>query len=181
MPNMAALTESKGFGISSVSNPRINSEDFTGNIALGSENYILQNPSHPIITHDVEIKGELAFSGELEFNGRFEGQLKSGGTISFGEASIVKGSINAESVIIAGKILGDVTASNKIHLRPEATVIGNLKAKLIVIEEGAFLDGKVLISDTDRTPPDFENIFSRIGTGSKGSVSKSPHPPTTSS
>jgi len=159
-------TESKGFGLGSLVGSRLSGEPYSSESTYGSQKYSSVGlPGKPVITEDVEIKGELAFTGELEFNGRFEGQLKSGGTLTIGDTALLKGTINAESIVIAGKIQGDVTASNRIHLRPEAMVLGNIKAKVIVIEEGAFVDGKILISDADRSTPDFDNMFSKVSSG----------------
>lgn len=169
-----ATTESKGFGLGNIVSSRFSGESFSTDTSYSTEKYSsVGGGVRPVITEDVEIKGELAFSGELEFNGRFEGQLKSGGSLTVGESAMIKGTINAESAIIAGKIQGDVTAVARVHLRPEAMVFGDIKAKVIVIEEGALVDGKILITDTDRPTPDFENIFSRVTSGGSKSYSKS--------
>jgi cytoskeletal protein CcmA (bactofilin family) len=168
----SSTSESKGFGLGNLVSSRFSGESYTSEPSYSSEKYSSVGGSvRPVITEDVEIKGELAFSGELEFNGRFEGQLKSGGSLTVGESALIKGTLNAESAVIAGKIQGDITATGKIHLRPEAMVFGDIRAKVIVIEEGALVDGKILITDTDRPSPDFDNMFSRVSSGSSKTYS----------
>lgn len=121
----------------------------------------------PLITEDVELKGELAFTGELEFNGRFEGTLDSDGAITVGERAIIKGNINASSAIISGKIQGNIIATGKVHVRSNAIVHGDIQATVIEIEEGASVNGKLSIKN-DRETPNFGNIFTRLNsTGSK--------------
>jgi cytoskeletal protein CcmA (bactofilin family) len=118
---------------------------------------------HPVITEDVEIRGELAFSGELEFNGRFEGHLESDGVLRVGEKAIIKGGISAESAIIAGRVQGDVTVTGRAHLRAQALILGDIHAAVVIIEEGAWIEGKVYTTAQDREAPDFSNMFARLG------------------
>ena len=80
-------SESKSFGLGSLVSGRFHSE-FTPtptpspSHSSENENYTaIGEVSCPLITEDVELKGELAFSGELKFNGRFEGTLDSSGAI----------------------------------------------------------------------------------------------------
>jgi len=136
------------------------------------ENYSsIGGGTRPVITEDVEIKGELAFSGELEFNGRFEGTLESDGSLLVGEKAIIKGNVGAESAVISGKIQGDVKATGRIHLRAEAMIYGDIRAYAIVIEEGASVDGKVVTTQTEKAAPDFSTIFTRLTNKPKGKSS----------
>jgi cytoskeletal protein CcmA (bactofilin family) len=118
--------------------------------------------SRPIITEDVEIKGELSFSGELEFHGRFEGSIESEGSITIGQNAIIKGGISANSADIAGKMQGNVTTTGRVHLRPEAMIYGDIKASVVVVEEGATVDGRIITNTTEKAQPDFSNIFTRL-------------------
>lgn len=116
----------------------------------------------PIITEDVELKGELAFTGELEFNGRFEGTLDSDGALTIGDRAVIKGNINASSAIVSGKIQGNIIATGKVHVRANAIIHGDIQASTIEIEEGASVNGK-LTTKGDRETPNFNNIFTRLG------------------
>jgi cytoskeletal protein CcmA (bactofilin family) len=130
----------------------------------------------PIITEDVELKGELAFTGELEFNGRFEGTLDSDGALTIGERAVIKGNINASSAVVSGKVQGNIVVSGKAQIRSNAIIHGDIQASTIEIEEGASVNGK-LTTKGDRETPNFNNIFTRLGgsnsRSSKGSSSSS--------
>lgn len=161
------MADSKSFGIGNLVGNRFGSSDAsaTSDVSTGASYASPARPSHPVITEDVEIRGEITFSGRLEFNGRFEGTLSSGGELIVGESAVVKGTIEVETADIAGKIMGDVITSGRVHLRPEAMIYGDVKAGVIVVEEGAIVEGKISTAQPDRPSPDFSNIFSRLAKG----------------
>lgn len=165
------MAEAKSFGIGNLVGNRFGSSDATesSDIPATSSYPAASRAEHPVITEDVEIRGEITFSGRLEFNGRFEGNLDSGGELIVGESAVIKGTVNVETADIAGKIQGDVVTSGRVHLRPEAMIYGDVKAGVIVVEEGAIVEGKISTTQPDRPAPDFANIFSRL---SKGEGSK---------
>ena len=161
------MAESKSFGIGNLVGSRFGSSDTSPapEVPTPSPYDSPSRTAHPIITEDVEIRGEITFSGRLEFNGRFEGTLDSGGELIVGESAVVKGTVQVETADIAGKIMGDVITTGRVHLRPEAMIYGDVKAGVIVVEEGAIVDGKISITQPDRPAPDFANIFSRLSKG----------------
>jgi len=162
------MAESKSFGIGNLVGSRFGSSDPSSTNDVESTTSPYANSSraaHPIITEDVEIRGEITFSGRLEFNGRFEGTLESGGELIVGESAVIKGTVQVETADVAGKIMGDVITTGRVHLRPEAMIYGDVKAGVIVVEEGAIVDGKISIAQPDRPAPDFANIFSRLSKG----------------
>ena len=54
---------------------------------------------------------------------------------------MVTAQIKAASIIVAGKVSGDIIASQRIEIRPSAKVIGNLTAPVLVVHEGALFEG----------------------------------------
>jgi len=118
--------------------------------------------AHPIITEDVEIRGNLNFSGILEFNGRLEGDLSSNGELVVGENACIKGTVEAETADIAGKIQGDVITEGRVRIRPEAMIYGTVMGGSVAIDEGAIIEGTVMTHKPDRPAPDFSYIFNRL-------------------
>ncbi|GEM_PF-1624589 len=118
--------------------------------------------SYPMINEDVEIRGELAFGERLDFNGRFEGTIQSDGYLTVGEAALVKGNVYVGSALIAGKIQGEVVVADRLHLKPEAIIHGDVKAASIVIEDGAYITGKIITTPNERSSVDFSLLFSRL-------------------
>jgi cytoskeletal protein CcmA (bactofilin family) len=63
------------------------------------------------------------------------------GLIVIGETAVVTAQINAGSVVVAGKVSGDITATQLLELHPFARVVGNLASPILVIHEGATFEG----------------------------------------
>jgi cytoskeletal protein CcmA (bactofilin family) len=120
--------------------------------------------SGPVITENVEIRGEMSFAGELTFNGRFEGDINAEGHLTIGEQALIKGNVLAGSADIGGKISGSVLASGQVHLQAQAVILGDVTAESVSIEQGAFVKGKVTTTQTAQSSDDFSHLFQRLGT-----------------
>src|SRR5208282_2729926 len=81
---------------------------------------------------DVEIKGNLKFSGELTFEGKLEGDIQTDGVLNLGDSASVNGNINAQSVIVRGKVNGNVTAKEKIEIKTKAELFGDIRAAKLI-------------------------------------------------
>src|SRR6185295_10853525 len=79
-----------------------------------------------VLTSDVEINGTLKFAGELTFEGKLEGDIATEGTLLLGDTSVVRGSINAGSVVVRGKINGNITAKDKIEIKAKTELFGDV-------------------------------------------------------
>ncbi len=101
------------------------------------------NPaSKNTLNSDVEVKGTLKFSGELTFDGKLEGDINSEGTLNLGDNAVVKGTIDVGSVVVRGKITGNVIAKDKIDIKAKTELFGDVRAAKLVIEEGVTFVGK---------------------------------------
>jgi cytoskeletal protein CcmA (bactofilin family) len=89
------------------------------------------------------IKGELEFSNSFRVDGRVEGTIRSRSELVIGEDGIVNGEIDVARCLIGGRVDGVVKASEKVILHASAKVNGEVHAPAVVMEEGAFLEGKV--------------------------------------
>jgi len=94
------------------------------------------------LNSDVEVKGTLKFSGELTFDGKLEGDINSDGTLNLGDNAVVKGTIDVGSVVVRGKITGNVIAKEKIDIKAKTELFGDVRAAKLVIEEGVTFVGK---------------------------------------
>jgi cytoskeletal protein CcmA (bactofilin family) len=91
---------------------------------------------------DVEFKGAISFKDFLRLDGKFEGELTSQGTLIIGENGVVKAEINVGNIIVEGKVYGNITAQDKIELRGNAQLFGDIKGTRLVISEGVVFVGK---------------------------------------
>jgi cytoskeletal protein CcmA (bactofilin family) len=100
------------------------------------------NNAKNILNSDVELKGTLKFSGELTFNGKLEGDINSEGMLNLGDESVIKGNINVNSVVVHGKINGNITAKERIDIKSRAELFGDVRSPKLSIEEGVTFVGK---------------------------------------
>jgi len=89
------------------------------------------------------LKGELEFSNSFRVDGRVEGTIRSKSELVIGEDGTVEGEIDVARCLVGGKVRGTVMASEKVVLHASAKVWGEIHAPAIVMEDGAFLEGKV--------------------------------------
>ncbi|MES2568773.1 MAG: polymer-forming cytoskeletal protein [Verrucomicrobiota bacterium] len=90
---------------------------------------------------DVEITGTVTFDNELTCHGIINGEIISSGLFIVAQSGTINGNIDAGTVVIFGTVNGNVTATEKCQLHSDAQLIGDLKAPLLVIAEGATFIG----------------------------------------
>ncbi len=88
-----------------------------------------------------EIEGKYTFSGTVMINGRFRGEIVSTDSLIVGEKGVVNASIRAGVLLVSGEVVGNVSASERVELRGNARVYGDVEAPVVVIEEGVLFDG----------------------------------------
>ena len=96
------------------------------------------------IGKSIIFKGELTGSEDLEVNGTVEGDVKlPDHTLTIGQTGQVKASVSAKSILIVGRVNGDVTATERIQLEASGIVDGDLRAPKLLVQEGAVMNGTV--------------------------------------
>jgi cytoskeletal protein CcmA (bactofilin family) len=110
------------------------------------------SPNKNILNADVEIKGNLKFAGELTFEGKLEGEIQSEGTLHLGDSAVVQGNISVGSVVVRGKVAGNVTAKEKIEVKSRTELFGDIRAAKLVIEEGVTFVGKTEVNPNKVAP-----------------------------
>ena len=105
-----------------------------------------------VLNSDVEIKGTLKFAGELTFEGKLEGEINSDGTLVLGDSAVINGNINVNSVVVRGKITGNVNAKDKLELKTKTELFGDIRAAKLVIEEGVTFVGKTEVNPNKVSP-----------------------------
>lgn len=88
-----------------------------------------------------KISGKLSFDGPVRIDGEVDGEIIGKDSITIGESAVVTAQIKAASIIVAGKVSGDITAIQRIEIRPSAKVMGNLTSPVLVVHEGALFEG----------------------------------------
>jgi cytoskeletal protein CcmA (bactofilin family) len=101
------------------------------------------------IGKSVVIKGELTGSEDLTIEGHVEGKIElRQNVLTIGPNGRIKAQVFAKSVVILGEVTGNVTASEKVDLRDNGSVDGDIAAPRVAIAEGAHFRGSI---DMQRT------------------------------
>ena len=108
--------------------------------------------SKNVLNSDVEIKGTLKFAGELTFDGKLDGDIASEGTLNLSDNAVIKGNLNVSSVVLRGKINGNVTGREKIEIKAKTEMFGDIQASKLVIEEGVTFVGKCEVNPNKVAP-----------------------------
>ena len=102
-----------------------------------------------LVGEKTKISGDIEFTGGLHVDGRIEGTIKSkdldSGLLVISEKGVVEGEIHVPSVVIDGRLKGDVVASQKIELRKNAIVDGDVRYGTIQMELGAQVNGTLTV------------------------------------
>ena len=94
-----------------------------------------------ILDPNIEINGDINVSANLIVYGKINVNIISTETINTAKDSIINGNLIAKEAVISGTLKGDLEVSGKVVLTEDSNLLGNLKASIIVIEEGAKFDG----------------------------------------
>lgn len=89
-----------------------------------------------------EFKGVLSFEGTIRVDGKVDGEIVSKDTLIAGDEAYLKGEINIGTLITSGKVVGNISASQKVHVLAPGVIEGNIKTPKLIIEEGVTFDGK---------------------------------------
>ncbi len=103
------------------------------------------SPKHPklevIIGPDTTIKGELTSKGTVKIDGRFEGNLAAD-CIIIGEGGTVLGDVTSKTLIVGGKLTGNVRASENVEIQPKGELCGDIVTTRLSMAEGGQFDGR---------------------------------------
>ena len=90
------------------------------------------------------IKGEVSGSESLYIDGKVEGSINlSGNRVTIGRNGVVAANISAREIVVLGKVRGNLTASDRVDIRSDGSLTGDVVAARISIEDGAFFKGGI--------------------------------------
>ncbi len=104
-----------------------------------------------IIGKDTIITGTIDVKGGLRVDGTAKGKVICDEAITIGSTGIVESEIEANTIIIAGRLIGNINAAEKVELQAKCEVEGDIHTKSLVIEQGAVFCGACNMKDN---PPD---------------------------
>ncbi|MGD0889081.1 MAG: polymer-forming cytoskeletal protein [Acidobacteriaceae bacterium] len=123
-------------------------------VAAATASPVVPSGEQATIGKSLFVKGEVSGSESLYIDGKVEGTINlPGNRVTVGRNGQVAANIMAREVVVLGKVRGNVTASDRVDIRSEGSLTGDVAAARISIEDGAYFKGGIDI----RKPGDSKN------------------------
>ena len=101
-----------------------------------------------LIGASTTVTGDMDFRGGLHLEGRIVGDVRgepgSAATLTISKEGIIEGSVNVDTLVLDGTVRGDVTGRERVELGTTATVEGNVSYKVLQMQAGARVDGRLI-------------------------------------
>ena len=112
--------------------------------ATAPRNATMNSQDQATIGKSLVIKGEVTGSESLYIDGRVEGSINlPGNRVTVGRNGVVNANITAREIVVTGKVRGNLAASDRVDIRNEGSLTGDVVAQRISIEDGAFFKGGI--------------------------------------
>ena len=96
------------------------------------------------IGKSISIKGDLTGNEDLVLEGKVEGKVElPNNQLTVGANGVVKAEIKAKSVVVVGKVTGNIRGTERIEIQATGVVDGDVSAPRLVVAEGAQIDGAI--------------------------------------
>jgi cytoskeletal protein CcmA (bactofilin family) len=100
----------------------------------------------------LQIKGQITGTEDLQIDGIVEGSISlRGHELTVGSTAQLKSEINAREVVVYGKVIGNLHARDRVDVRKDGSVVGDISTARITIEDGAQFKGRIEI-DPSKAP-----------------------------
>ncbi len=140
---MSSIFSKKGSDKFDSSTPGEAKPSLSFSLKKGEEQSIGTKPTDAVIGQKVYIKGELGGNGDVAVEGKVEGKIKLNKRLIISRGGIVKAEVSAESVTVAGNLIGNVKAAKKVEILSTGHLEGDIKTPNIVISEGGHFKGNI--------------------------------------
>ncbi len=107
-----------------------------------------QSTLNSMLGQGCKIKGDIELQGTIRIDGQFEGSISCPDTLIIGKSGVVKADVKVKNAVIGGKLVGNISASNKIELQTGSHVEGDIATARLVIDEGVFFEGNCKMGAT---------------------------------
>jgi cytoskeletal protein CcmA (bactofilin family) len=109
-------------------------------------------PSEPQVQAQLgrgsRIEGKLSFEGSVRIDGQVEGEIQAQEAVIIGDSAVLNAQVTAGTVILTGRLTGDVVARKRVELRAPGRLTGNITTPCLVIHEGVIFEGRCSMSST---------------------------------
>ncbi len=115
-----------------------------------------QEPQRRIVAHlgkTLVVKGELSGGEDLYIEGQLEGTIElREHSLTIGPQGRVQANVNAKDVVLYGNLKGNVRAEDRVEISKSGSMVGDVVAARVIVEDGASIKGSVDIQKTTEAP-----------------------------
>ena len=105
-----------------------------------------------IIGKGTTVEGTINIEGATRIDGTVSGKLIANDTVTVGPTGIVKAEIHARTIVIGGRVEGNLVAGEKVELQAKSELIGDITSKSLLVEHGAIFHGNSKMKDAGSAP-----------------------------
>ncbi len=114
-------------------------------------------PNVNMISSDTVITGTFKTKSDFRISGTLDGEIHTESKCIISESGLVKGDLKCKEADIAGTLEGELLVSNRLVLRNTAKIVGDIRTKILMVEEGALIEGSCKMGDHDDAFKDNEH------------------------
>jgi cytoskeletal protein CcmA (bactofilin family) len=119
-----------------------------------TESFEATRAGNAVLGKSVVVKGQILSREDLTIDGEVEGTIEmQEHRLTIGQNGKVRASVKAREVIVLGTLHGNVETGDRIDIRKEAKLVGDIRTARIVIEDGAYFKGNVDIVRAELSKP----------------------------
>jgi cytoskeletal protein CcmA (bactofilin family) len=92
-----------------------------------------------------QFEGKLVFDEIVRLDGNFRGEITSRDTLIVGKTADLQAEVTVGTLIISGRLKGNIKAASRVELRAPAVIDGTIDAPVLVVEEGVVFNGTIVM------------------------------------
>jgi len=107
-----------------------------------------------VIGEGIHFDGTFEFTGVVRVYGKISGKIKAGADslIILMESSVIEGSLEVDSIVVAGFVLGNIHARTRVSIEGTGRIIGNIETPTITIDFGHYVEGETKMTGKKERP-----------------------------
>jgi len=95
----------------------------------------------------MQIAGSVETDGADRIDGSIKGDVRAGKAVVIGKSGHVEGNIFTQDAVLSGRISGSVIAESRLEVQATAVIKGDIRARRMQLEEGAGLEGRIMVGE----------------------------------
>ncbi len=123
-----------------------------------------QDAVETVVGPSVVVEGDFNSEGNIVVKGTVSGSVHTSRLLTVEEGAKIFAHVKAESAVVAGMVKGNVKVGERLELTGTARVAGDIECKVLVVEAGALIAGKILMAgmEMEEGKPEKKTSFGRI-------------------